>query len=138
FFEVLGVPPLAGRLLSAQDDRLDAPAGSAVAVISHRFWLRQFGGGVEALGQLIRIDAVPFVIVGIAAPGFDDIVVGRPADFFIPMASEPLLRRNSLLRSAPSAWLGVVGRLKPDVTSDAGRANLEPIFARFMADVAAE
>jgi predicted permease len=138
FFEVLGVPPLTGRLLSAQDDRLDAPAGSAVAVISHRFWLRQFGGGVEALGQLIRIDAVPFVIVGIAAPGFDDIVVGRPADFFIPMASEPLLRRNSLLRSAPSAWLGVVGRLKPDVTSDAGQANLEPIFARFMADVAAE
>jgi len=138
FFDVLGVTPLAGRLLSARDDRLDAPEGSAVAIISHRFWFREFGGRVDALGQLIRVDAVPFTIVGITPAAFDDIVVGRPADFFIPMASEPLLRRNSLLRSPPSAWIGVVARLKPQITSDAGQANLEPIFARFMADVSAD
>ena len=138
FFDVLGLTPLAGRLLTAHDDRLEAPGGSAVAVISHRFWLREFGGRVDALGQIIRIDTVPFTIVGITPPPFDDIVVGRPADFFIPMASEPLLRRNSLLRSAPSSWIGIVGRLKPQITSDAGQANLEPIFSRFMADMAAD
>jgi predicted permease len=138
FFDVLGLTPLAGRLLSPRDDRPDAPEGSAVAVLSHRFWLREFGGGADALGRVIRIGDVPFTIVGIAPAGFDDIAVGRPADFFIPMGSEPLVRQNSLLRSPPSSWLGIVGRLKPGVTSEAARANLDPIFARFMADMARE
>jgi hypothetical protein len=91
----LAPAPLAPLALLAPLAPHPAPEGSAVAVISHRFWLREFGGQVEALGRLLRIDAVPFTIVGITPPAFDDLVVGRPADFFIPMASEPLLRRNS-------------------------------------------
>ena len=138
FFDVLGLTPLAGRLLSPRDDRLDAPEGSAVAVLSHRFWIRAFGGSAEALGRTVRIGAVPFTIVGIAPAGFDDLAVGRPADFFVPMGSEPLVRQNSLLRSAPSNWLGIVGRLKPGVARETARANLEPIFARFTADMARE
>jgi predicted permease len=137
FFDVLGLTPLAGRLLSPRDDRPDAPEGSAVAVLSYRCWVREFGGSPGALGQAIRIDAVPFTIVGIAPAGFDDLAVGKSADFFIPMGSEPLIRRNSLLRSAPSSWIGIVGRLKPDVTSATAQAGLDPIFSRFMSDLAA-
>ncbi len=135
FFDVLGLTPVAGRLLSPRDDRPDAPEGSAVAVLSHRFWVREFGGSADALGRTVRIGDVPFRIVGIAPDGFDDLAVGRPADFFVPIGSEPLVRKNSLLRSPPSSWLGIVGRLKPGITSDGARANLDPIFARFMADV---
>jgi predicted permease len=138
FFEVLGLTPLAGRLLSPRDDRPDAPEGSAVAVLSHRFWLREFGGSADALGRIVRIGAVPFTIVGIAPAGFDDLAVGRPADFFVPMGSEPLVRQNSLLRNPASSWLGIVGRLKPDVTREGARANLDPIFARFTTDLARE
>ena len=123
FFDVLGLTPLAGRLLSPRDDRPDAPEGSAVAVLSHRFWVREFGGSADALGRTIRIGAVPFTIVGIAPAGFDDLAVGRPADFFVPMGSEPLVRQNSLLRSPPSNWLGIVGRLKPGITSEAARGQ---------------
>jgi predicted permease len=137
FFEVLGLTPLAGRLLSPRDDRPDAPEGSAVAVLTYRFWIRAFGGSADALGQVLRIDAVPFTIVGIAPAGFDDLAVGKPADFFIPMGSEPLVRRNSLLRSPPASWIGIVGRLKPGVTSGTAQAGLDPIFSRFMADLAA-
>ena len=43
FFEVLGIGPAAGRVLSVRDDRLDDAADSAVAVISYRFWRRGFG-----------------------------------------------------------------------------------------------
>ncbi|HYT65623.1 MAG TPA: ABC transporter permease, partial [Vicinamibacterales bacterium] len=95
FFEVLGLTPRAGRLLSAHDDRPDAPEGSAVAVISNRLWQREFGSAVDAIGKSIRVEGIPFTIVGIAPPAFDDLVVGRSADFFIPMWSEPLLRRDS-------------------------------------------
>ena len=136
FFEVLGLAPLAGRLLSERDDRPDAPEGSAVAVLSSRFWIRACGGNGDALGQTIRIGAVPFTVVGVAPTGFDDLAVGKPADFFIPMSSEPLVRKNSLLRSAASSWISIVGRLKPNVTSAAAQAGLDPIFSRFMADLA--
>ena len=136
FFEVLGLKPHAGRLLSAEDDH--AAARATVAVISHRFWQREFGGSFAALGQTVRIDPVSFTIAGIAPAGFDDLVVGRPADFFIPMASEPIVRRNSVLRSPPSSWIGIVGRLKAQVTSATAQANLEPIFARFMTDLSAD
>ena len=138
FFDVLGLTPLAGRLLSPRDDRPDPQGGSAVAVLSHRFWVREFGGSADALGRTVRIGSVPFTIVGIAPPGFDDLAVGKPADFFVPIGSEPLVRQNSLLRSPPSSWLGIVGRLKPGTTREAARANLEPIFARFTADMASE
>jgi predicted permease len=136
FFDVLGLTPVAGRLLSPRDDRPDAPEGSAVAVLSHRFWQREFGGAADALGKSLGIDAVRFTIVGVLPASFDDLVVGRPADFYIPMGSEPLVRRDSRLGSAPSNWLGIVGRLKSGVSSDAARANLEPVFSRFMADMA--
>jgi predicted permease len=138
FFDVLGLAPAAGRLLSTRDDRPGAPDGSAVAVLSHRFWRRAFGAAPDAIGQTVRVAAVPFTIVGVAPAGFDDLVVGRPADLFIPMRSEALLRRDSLLRSAASNWLGIVARMKPDATNEAAQASLEPIFARFMADVAVD
>ena len=138
FFDVLGLTPLAGRLLSQRDDRADAPDGSAVAVLSYRAWIREFGGSGDALGQTVRIDAVPFTIVGVGPARFDDLAVGRPADFFVPMAAEPLVRRNSLLRSGSSSWLGIVGRLKPGIRSDAAAAGLNPIFTRFMTDNSAD
>jgi putative ABC transport system permease protein len=138
FFEVLGVAPASGRLLVARDDRIDDPAAAAIAVLSHRFWRRGFGAATDVLGQSIRVDSVVFTIVGVAPATFDDVVPGRSADFFIPMASEPLLRHDSLLRSAPSNWLSIVGRLKPGVTGPAAQAGLEPVFGRFLADLTAD
>ena len=137
FFDLLGVGASAGRTFAPPDDRPGDPA-AAVAVISHRLWRRGFDGRPGALGQTIRVDAVTFTVIGVTPPAFDDLLVGRGADFFIPMGSEPLIRSNSLLRSVPSNWLGIVGRLKPGVTPDAARAGLEPAWGRFLVDVASD
>ena len=64
FFEVLGIAPAAGRLFSADDDHVDDAARAAVAVISYRFWQRAFGG-TNVLGRTIRVEPVPFTIVGV-------------------------------------------------------------------------
>jgi len=138
FFDVLGVGAFAGRTFTARDDRRDDPAAAAVAVISHRLWRRGFGESLEAIGQTIRVDGVTFTVIGIAPSTFDDILIGRGADFYIPMGSEPLIRSNSLLGSAPSNWLGIVGRLKPGVAREAAPAGLEPAWGRFLADVASD
>jgi predicted permease len=134
FFDVLGVGAAAGRTFTARDDERGDPA-AAVAVISHRLWRRAFDEHPGAIGQIIRVDSTTFTVIGITPATFDDLVMGRSADFFVPMGSEPLIRRNSLLGSAPSNWLGIVGRLKPGVSRDAARAGLEPAWRGFLVDL---
>jgi predicted permease len=137
FFEILGVPPLVGRVLTSQDDRLANAHGSAVAVISHGLWHRQFGGAPAVLGATLRVDTIPFTIVGILPPAFEGLQFGRRVDFFIPLASEPRLRRESWLSNPDFNWLAIVGRLKPGTSLRAARANLEAVFERSLEDVAA-
>jgi hypothetical protein len=69
FFDILGVPPAAGRLFVPGDD---GPAGGRrVAVLSHRFWTTRFSGDTGVLGRAIYYDETPFTVVGVAARGFD-------------------------------------------------------------------
>lgn len=135
FFNVLGTVPHMGRLLSAGDDRPGAP--DAVAVITHGLWERRFGRSPTVVGETIRVDAVAFSIVGVLPATFDDPLVGRPADFFIPIASEARLQPESRLRNAASSWLGIVGRLKPGTSLDEASVGAVPVFSRFMEDLAA-
>ena len=137
FFGVLGVSAVVGRVLSPDDDRLDAPEGPAQAVISHRWWLREFGGRPDVLGRTVSADSVPFTIVGVLPDDFDGLVVGRPADFYMPLASEPYLRRPSWLAKPDNNWLAIVGRLKPGVTAATALVDLQTVFGRFTADFAA-
>ena len=132
FFELLEVPPHLGRVLGPEDGR----PGTAVVVLSHAFWQRQFGGAPTVVGSSLLVEPVPLTIVGVLPPSFDDPVVGRPADFYIPMASEPLIRRQSWLERPDFNWLAMIGRLKPDVSIAAAQANLDPVFARTIGEIA--
>jgi predicted permease len=134
FFEVLGLSPVLGRLLSPEDDRFGAAAGSTLTAISHGLWRREFGGDPAVIGKTLRIDTVPFVIVGVLPPTFTGLLVGSPDDFFIPLASEPRLRRQSWLGNRHFNWLAVAGRLKPGVSAEAAKGNLDVVFGRFLED----
>jgi predicted permease len=130
FFDVLGVAPQAGRLLTPADDRPDS--ADAVAVISDGLWRRQFGASAAAIGSALRVDKTTFTIVGVLPASFDDPLVGRGADFFMPIASERWLRRRTWLDKPDLNWLAIVGRLRPGVSMAQAAANLDPIFLRFM------
>jgi predicted permease len=133
FFDVLRARPLLGRTLTPADD---AP-GAAAAVITFGLWQREFGGIPDVLGRIVRVDSAQFTIVGVLPSTFDDLVPGRPADFFLPMSSEPRLRRESWLHRPDFSWLAIVGRLKPGVSLETAAAGLDPIFARVVEDLAA-
>ena len=137
FFEVLGVSAALGRVLTPENDRIDAPLGPAQAVISDRWWRREFGGGPDVLGKIVRADSVPFTIVGVLPREFEGLILGRPADFYIPVASEPLIRQPSWLDKPDNNWLAIVGRLKPGATAATAQVDLRTIFARFTEDFAA-
>ena len=131
FFDVLGVQARIGRVLAPADD---VPgAADAAAVITHALWLRAFGGDPKVVGTTLRVDQVRFTIVGVLPAAFDDPLVGRPTDVYLPIGIEPRLRReHSGLHSSSTRWLGVVGRLAPGVTIEQATANLTPVFSRVM------
>lgn len=66
-FEMLGVRPLHGRTLDASDAR---PGAQPVAVIAHGLWQRRFGGDPAAIGQMLPVDGISHVIVGVMPPRF--------------------------------------------------------------------
>lgn len=82
-FETLRLRPTVGRLLTARDDAV--PGGSPVAVISHRFWMRRFGGSPQALGRRVQIEDKRFQIVGVGPQGFTTLEPGTETDLWVPI-----------------------------------------------------
>ena len=64
----LGVQPLLGRLLTDEDDK---PAATPVAVLSHRYWQKRFGGDAAVVGKQINLNNRAFTVIGVTPPGFD-------------------------------------------------------------------
>jgi hypothetical protein len=80
YFLLLGVDPLSGRHLTADDDRVGAPP---VAVISHGLRQRRFGSDTDALGKVITVDGTAVTVVGVMPPGFRGL--SARADIWRPM-----------------------------------------------------
>src|SRR6266581_8151877 len=69
---VLGVSPALGRLLNPSDDAASAPP---VAVLSHSYWQRRFGGDARVIGQILRLNTNAVTIVGVTAAAFRGITL---------------------------------------------------------------
>jgi putative ABC transport system permease protein len=122
YFRVLGISASAGRLFGPADD---VRGCTGVAVLSHHYWQREYGGANDAIGRDISLNGHPFEIVGVSAPGFTGIHVGRTADVFVPLCTMPILRANVDILDARSTWfLRIFGRLRPGETLAQARASL--------------
>ena len=113
-FQTLGVTPVAGRLISREDDRRGGVTD--VAVISHSFWQREFGGKVSALGSKLSIEGHPFQIIGVAPAWFTGVEVGTNFDVAVPMCAQSRIQDRSVLEDRRSWWVGIFARLKPGVS----------------------
>ena len=129
YFAGLGVQPVLGRAITADDDRSNAPA---VAVISFRYWERRFGANPAVIGKQINLNNAAFTIIGVTPREFAGVMGnGNAPDLTIPLMMEPLVRgNNTSLNQQAHWWLLMMGRLKPSVTTEQARAELEPIFQR--------
>ena len=129
YYAGLGVQAMLGRVLTDEDDKASA---SPVAVISHRYWQKRFGGNEAIVGKQINLNNVGFTIIGVTPPGFEGTSdVGSTQDVTIPIAWEPALnieKERSRMYGAGVWWLRVMGRLKPGATAEQARAQLENAF----------
>jgi putative ABC transport system permease protein len=133
-FDVLGVDPARGQLLTDRDDSAALPDG-AVAVISDRFWRDRFGRAADAVGRSISIERVPFTIVGVTPPGFFGVDVGGSFDVAIPLATERLIRGTaSSLAGRRSWWMNIMLRLRPGQTLADATAALRAVQPQIRAE----
>ena len=117
YFEGLGIPPLLGRALTSVDDQRGGGPDGPVAVISHAFWQRRFGGALDVVGRTLAMERVPFTIVGVMPRGFFGADVGTTFDVAVPLGLETLMRgRDSFLDRPTTSWLAVMARLKDGQT----------------------
>jgi predicted permease len=132
YFDLLGVKPVHGRLLTAADDR--SLGGSPVVAISHAYWMRRFNGG-DVVGKTILANGARLTIVGVAPDGFTGEIVGESRDIWLPLSIQPVLTPNQkLYDDRGTSWILAVGRLRPGVTIDQARPRIAALLRRLLLD----
>ncbi len=131
YFSTLGVRAFDGRAFTAEDD---TPAASPVLVLSHHAWQGTYGGDVSMVGATLVLEGHPFTVVGVTPAGFfGETLRGDPPDVWIPLQKEPLISgETSLLRQPISAWLRIIGRLRPGATADSVAPRLTAILHQWI------
>ena len=120
FFQVFHAIPVAGRLLTADDDRPDQPR---VAVIGHALWQGRFGGDQTVVGKPIDLSGERYTVIGIAQEGF---AFPEAAQIWTPLA---LPASEFADDQRMSFYLAAIGRLKPGVSRHHAAADLNAIAA---------
>lgn len=136
YFNVLGIQPRLGRLLSEADDV--EPGAHPVVVIGEDYWRTQLAGDPNVVGRKVAVNGYPMTVIGIAPSGFGGMDPLATASLWMPaaMAVEAgnIDAYWNQLMNRRAAWLHVFGRLKPGLTRDAAKTALEPWFQAMLAN----
>jgi predicted permease len=123
YFDVFGVQPLFGRTFQAADEKPGAPA---VLILSNKYWQRSFGGDPSVVGRIFRMNDRPHQVVGILPP-----VPQYPLDLdvYMPTTACPFRSRPAFIENRSARMMQAFGRLKPGITIEKARADLEVVAA---------
>lgn len=128
FFEVLGIEPILGRTFLPEEDRTRNT--HPVTVISHTLWQRRFGSDPNIVGKTISLNDHAFTVIGIAPPGFFGTYGGLAQLLWVPLQMHSqLLPGGERLDS--SAWLQIMGKLKPDLSQQQAQSEMSVLAAQF-------
>src|SRR5690348_2773628 len=131
YFSMFGISAYAGRAITPSDDQPNAPP---VAVMNYRTWQTHFGSDTSVVGSTFVVNMVAYTVVGITPPGFfGDTLRSDPPDFWLPLATEPVLNgQNSILKNPGLHWLHVIGRLKPGARPAAVQSEVTTELQRWL------
>ena len=121
FWSLLGVTPQVGRGFAPNEDSQSA---ARTVVLSDGLWKRRFGGDRRIVGKTIALDGNSFTVIGVAPAGFS--FPDRP-DVWIPL----VFAQDDLNPDGRGAhWMGIMGRLAPNVTVTQATSELVTITRR--------
>ncbi len=119
FLRAWRVAPALGRDFTREEEHFGGPLA---VLVSDRLWRRRFGGNPNVLGKTVHIGSSGYAIVGVMPPGFAFPV--RDTDLWAPSAMDAPFAQDR-----ESTWFRAIGRLKPGVSLDQARADLETVQA---------
>ena len=126
YFEMLGVRPALGRLFDSND--VTAEGANPVAVLGFDYWKTHLAEA-PVVGKTLLINGAPFTVVGVAAPGFHSMVFGRVPNVYVPVTMQRTVQPEwDYLKDRKAYWIGLMGRLRPDVTPSQAEASMNPLF----------
>jgi len=134
FFDVLGVRPQAGRLLSPSDDIAGKP--NPVAVLSFDYWTKHFANQDSIVNQPITVNGNLFTVIGITPQGFRGIHSGDSPDLYLPVTARGVLSPewSKVFSDRSTHWLTIFGQLAPGMSRQQAAAALQPVFAATLRD----
>lgn len=126
YFDVMGLRPVLGRLLSARDD---GPKAAGAVVLTYRFWKTALKGDPSVLGKTVRLGERSAAIVGVLEPS-----VPYPAETEIiaNIVTSPHHLSATMVTGRVHRMTELFGRLAPGVTLEAARAELRAVHTRMV------
>ncbi|HJU75583.1 MAG TPA: ADOP family duplicated permease, partial [Gemmatimonadaceae bacterium] len=126
FFDVMGLSPVIGRLTLPGDD---GPGAAPVAVLTHEYWIKRFGGDSSIVGKAITLDKKPVSVIGVLqpAPFFPQRV-----DVLLNMVNSSHHLGAGMQNDRSHRMTEVVARLKSGATVDQARAEVSAVYTRVL------
>ncbi len=125
FFDGYGAGALIGRTLVPDDE---SPEADPVAVITYRWWERQYDLNPQVLGQIVMVNRHPFTIVGVMPRSYRGPEIGDMANIYVPMSAQPQLNPSHSLDARDHWWANIMVRLESDAEESQVQAAMEGIF----------
>ena len=130
YFNLLGLKPAVGRLLTDSDDTVkDA---NPVVVLGHDYWKTHFNAAADVAGKTVLINGHAFTILGVAPEGFNSAIDEYKPAVFLPISmtevAMPWAAPRDDLHNHQSLWLTLIARLKPGITQQQAEASLGPLW----------
>jgi predicted permease len=122
FFHVLGIRPLLGRTFTPEEE---TAGKDHEVVLSYRLWQRRFAGDPAMIGKQIPIDGESYTVIGVMPREFEFQFWSRACELWVPVGytKEDLTDRGS------NSFVAI-GRLKPGVTLEQAKAEMDTIGQR--------
>ena len=125
FFDVLAVQPILGRTFVPEDSQTGR---DHVVVLSYSLWQRRFGSDQHIIGQTIRLDATPYIVIGVLPQGFDFSIPDyfESRGLWVPT----VLPQDNSNSERGHKYLSVIARLKPAVALRQAEQDMRVITER--------
>ncbi len=134
YFTVLGAQPMMGRLFLPDEGRISG--ADAIIVLTYDTWKNRFAADPHIIGQLVKINGLPFTVVGVTQPKFVGAAWGTALSGFVPISMLPLMNPggNEVFTNRGYLSVFMMGRLQQGASLAQARAATSLVMARLLKD----
>lgn len=137
YFRTLGIRPAQGRFFRSEET--DPRSAAQVAVLSHATWTSHFGSDPGVVGRTVRINSLPYTVVGVGPPGFRGTQLHVEVDVWVPAPSyRELGLIGEYFDDRDVSIFSMIGRMAPGASSDEAQQDLMALARRLEEEHPAE